>query len=67
MKEGLFSEFYGFGEILCEKPQNLQRTYELINFLPPSNFAVFNCCYCFFVTDSKELKLAETAKTNQLF
>ena len=28
-----------FGEILSEKPQNLQRVYELINVLPPSNFA----------------------------
>ena len=34
-----------FGEIFFEKPQNLQRMYELINFLPLSNFAVFNCCY----------------------
>ena len=33
------------GEILLEKPQNLQRMYELINVLPPSNFATFNCCY----------------------
>ena len=31
-----------FGEILFEKPQNLQSmTYELINVLPSSNFAVF--------------------------
>ena len=34
-----------FGEIPFEKPQNLQRMYKLINVLPPSNFAVFNCCY----------------------
>ena len=34
-----------FGEILFEKPQNLQRMYEFINVLPSSNFAVFNCCY----------------------
>ena len=33
------------GEILFEKPQNLQRMYELINVLPPSNFAAFDCCY----------------------
>ena len=40
-----------FGEILFEKPQNLQRMYELINVLPPSNFAVFSCCYflCFWL------------------
>ena len=37
-----------FGEIPFEKPQNLQRMYKLINVLPPSNFAVFNCCYFFF-------------------
>ena len=30
------------GEILFE---NLQRMWELINVLPPSNFAVFDCCY----------------------
>ena len=34
-----------FGETLFEKPPNLQRLYELINVLPPSNFVVFNCCY----------------------
>ena len=34
-----------FGETLFEKPPNLQRMYELINVLPPSNFVVFNCCY----------------------
>ena len=33
------------GEILLEKPQNLQRMYEFVNVLPPSNFAAFNCCY----------------------
>ena len=38
-----------FGEIPFEKPQNLQRMYRLINVLPPSNFAVFNCCYFFFL------------------
>ena len=40
-----------FGEILFEKPQNLQRMYELIHVLPPSNFAVFSCCYflCFWL------------------
>ena len=30
-----------FGEIRFEKPQNLQRMYELIDVLPPRNFAVF--------------------------
>ena len=45
-----------FGEIPFEKPQNLQRMYRLINVLPPSNFAVFNCCYFFFVIDCKEQK-----------
>ena len=46
-----------FGEILFENPQNLQRMYKL-NVLPPSNFAVFNCCYflCYW------LKRAETCK-----
>ena len=34
-----------FGEILFEKPQNLQRMYELINVLAPSSSAVFDCCY----------------------
>ena len=34
-----------YGEILFENPQNLERIYELINVLPPSNSAVFNCCY----------------------
>ena len=40
-----------FGEILFEKPQNLQSMYELNNVLPPSNFAVFSCCYflCFWL------------------
>ena len=53
-----------FGEILFEKLQNLQRMYELINVLPPSNFAVFSAI--FFVTDCKELKLAQTVLINQL-
>ena len=56
---GLFSEFYGFGEILPEKPQNLQRTYELINVLPSSNLQ-FLIAAIFFVTDCKGLKLAES-------
>ena len=47
-------------EIPFEKPQNLQRIYELINLLPTSNFAVFNPAI-FFVTDYKELKSAQTA------
>ena len=35
-----------FREFLFEKnPQNLQKMYELINVLPPSNVTVFNCCY----------------------
>ena len=34
-----------FGEILFEKPQNLQRMYELINVLAPSSSAVFDCWY----------------------
>ena len=38
-----------FGGILFEIPQNLQRMYELINVLPPGNFAVLNCCYTYFL------------------
>ena len=34
-----------FREILLEKNPKIQRMYELINVLPPSNFAVFDCCY----------------------
>ena len=45
-----------FGEILFEKPQNLQRMYKLINVLPPSNFAA-----TFFDIGCKGLKLAQTA------
>ena len=37
-----------------------------LTFLPPSNFAVFDClyflCYC-----SRELKIAQTVQINQLF
>ena len=33
------------GEIFLEKLQNLQRMYDSINVLPPSNFAAFDCCY----------------------
>ena len=35
-----------FGEIFFEKPPNLQKMFELISVLPPSNFAVFDCS-CF--------------------
>ena len=35
-------------------------------FLPPSNFAVFDCCH-FFVIDCKDLKVAQTAQIDQLF
>ena len=42
-----------FGEIPFEKPQNLQSMYRLINVLPPSNFAVFNCCYFFLLLIAK--------------
>ena len=42
-----------------EKPPNLQRMYELINVLPPSNFAVFNWCYFLFYW----LQRAETCTT----
>ena len=30
-----------FGETFFEKPQNIQRMYELINVMPLSNFAAF--------------------------
>ena len=49
-----------FGEILFEKPQNLQRMYELINVLHPV-ILQFLVAVIFFVTDCKELKLAQTA------
>ena len=32
-------------KILFENPQSLQRMHELINVLPPTNFAVFNCFF----------------------
>ena len=51
-----------FGEIPFEKPQNLQRMYRLINVLPPSNFAVFNCCYFFFL-----LLIAKSKNVNNDF
>ena len=49
-----------FGEILFEKPQNLQRMYELINVCHPVTLQ-FLIAVSFFVTDGKELKLAQTA------
>ena len=54
-----------FGEILFEKPQNLQRMYELINVLAPSSSAFF--ISAIFLVDSKELKLAKITQINQLF
>ena len=49
-----------FWEILFEKPQNLQRMYELINVLHPV-ILQFLVAVIFFVTDCKGLKLAQTA------
>ena len=51
-----------FGEIPFEKPQNLQRMYRLINVLPPSKFAVFNCCYFFLL-----LLIAKSKNVNNDF
>ena len=39
--------------------------YELINVLPPSNFAVFAIATVLFVIDCKELKLAQTTCINK--
>ena len=36
-----------FGLILFQNIESLQRAYELISVLPPSSFAVFDCCYLF--------------------
>ena len=49
-----------FGEILFEKPKNLQRMYELINVLHPV-ILQFLVAVIFLVTDCKELKLAQIA------
>ena len=46
-----------FGETLFEKPQNLQRMYELINHQVILQFLI---AAIFFVTTCKELKLAQT-------
>ena len=44
-----------FVEILFENPPNLQRMCELINVSPPSNLAIFNCCYflCYLLQRAK--------------
>ena len=39
--------------------------YELINVLPPGNFAVFAIATVLFVIDCKELKLAQTTCINK--
>ena len=46
------------GEILFENPPNLQRMYELINVLHLV-ISQFLVAVIFFVTDCKELKLAQ--------
>ena len=49
-----------FGEFLFEKPQNLQRMFELITFCHPIIVQLL-IAVIFFATDYKELKLAQTA------
>ena len=53
-------------KILFEKPQNLQRMYELISFCHPV-ILEFLIATIFVVTGCKGLKLAQTALLNQLF
>ena len=55
-----------FGEILFEKPKNLH-IYVLINLLPPSNFAVFNCCYFFLLLITKSWNLYKLPKLTRSF
>ena len=52
-------------KILFEKPQNLQRMYELISFCHPV-ILEFLIATIFVVTGCKGLKLAQTALLNQL-
>ena len=56
----------GVREILFEKLNKIQRMYELINVLPPSNFTVFDCCY-FLCCSLQRAETAQTAQSNQLF
>ena len=54
-----------FGEILFEKPQKLQRMYELINVLAPSSSQFLIAAI--FLVDCKGVKLAKITQINQLF
>lgn len=51
----------GFGEIIFENLETLQRIYGLIKVLPPSNFVVIS-----FVIACKERKIAQIAQINQI-
>ena len=42
--KGLPGEIFEIN-LIHEKGQNLRIMFEVIKVLPPSNFAVFNCCY----------------------
>ena len=55
-----------YGEILFEKPQNLERIYELINVLPPINSTVSNCCY-FLLLIAKSWNLHKLYKITSSF
>ena len=56
----------GFREILFEKLNKIQRMYELINVLLPSNFTVFDCYY-FLCCSLQRAEAAQAAQINQLF
>ena len=55
-----------YGEILFEKPQNLERIYELINVLPPINSTVFKFCY-FLLLIAKSWNLHKLYKITSSF
>ena len=55
-----------FGEILFEKPKNLQRMYELINVLHPV-ILQFLVAVIFLVTDSKSWNLHKLHKMTSSF
>ena len=57
----------GFGEILFLQLEILQRMYDSLTFLPPSNFTVFLMADISFNIVCKELKIVQIAQLNQLF
>ena len=57
----------GFGEIRFLQLEILQRMYDSLTFLPPSNFTVFLMADISFNIVCKELKIVQIAQLNQLF